>query len=705
MRSFHDFSGGKQDFPRRVAQLACGILGARHVGIGLTSVDGQLIELAKAPSAPDATLEESSPGHTELITLLQYVLNTGDCVRMPGLDLCGPDSRPIGVGPFLGVRLYYSGQCGGVMYFARAPGDPAFTPEDEEQARAFRRFLEQQDLAEESSLLIRVRLLNQIAQAASTGADLQKTLRVALSELVRHLPMSLCAVWLRDEGAEELVLASTSDPPLAGWKPGRLQPGLRLTLTESPFRSCFTDCQTWYYDQLATSPSSWLQEWARQGAVACLAVPLRCGQQPVGLLQSLCTRPAGFALGQIQLICMVADLLGPAISNFQLYDRLDRAYQQLQAAQQQLINAEKMRALGELASGMAHDFNNALCGTLGFVELALKDESTPVATRDLLQMAKTCAVDAAATVRRVQDFARWERGIREGQTLDPNELARNTANLTRHKWQDLPHARGNPIDFEIVTEAKATVHGNPSELREVLTNLLFNAVDAMPQGGKLTLRTSSTPAAVFINVIDTGIGMPKEVQQRLFEPFFSTKKERGTGLGLSVSYAIIKRHGGQIHVTSEVGKGSTFTIRLPVAQGVAAGKTESAPAMPNGLRILVIDDEPTVLLFLGRSLNRLGHRAETASNGLEGIQRFEAQKFDLVITDLGMPAMSGEEVVRRIRQLSVRVPIILLTGWADQLRAQGETPIGVDLVLGKPLTLEQLSAAIARTCQLRQASG
>jgi CheY-like chemotaxis protein/anti-sigma regulatory factor (Ser/Thr protein kinase) len=354
---------------------------------------------------------------------------------------------------------------------------------------------------------------------------------------------------------------------------------------------------------------------------------------------------------------------------------------------------------------MAHDFNNALCGTLGFVELALKDEATSEATRELLQMAKTCAVDAAATVRRVQDFARWERGIREGQTLDPNELARNTANLTRHKWQDLPHARGNPIEFVLVTDAKATVLGNPSELREVLTNLLFNAVDAMPQGGKLTLRTSSTPAAVLITVTDTGIGMTKEVQQRLFEPFFSTKKERGTGLGLSVSYAIVKRHGGQIHVESEVGKGSTFTIRLPVAQGSAGRTGENAPAMPNGLRILVIDDEAPVLMFLGQSLTRLGHRAVTASNGMEGLQRFEAQKFDLVITDLGMPAMSGEEVVRKIRQLSVRVPVILLTGWADQLRAQGETPIGVDLVLGKPLTIEQLSAAIAKTCQPRPASG
>jgi signal transduction histidine kinase len=686
----------QQDWPDRLARLACAALDARLAGLGLTSVEGNLVELANCPgeSADWACPRDITP-------LLRYVLDAGDYVRLDQLTVAGSNGSPCAVGPFLGVRLYYNGQCGGALFVARHPDDPPFTPRDERTVAAFRTFLEQHDLAEDTHLLVRVRLMHQIAQATSLDPDLRKPLQFALRELGRHLPMTPCAVWLHEESTDELVLSTITDPPTVSWTPGRLAAGLRLPLAESPFAGCFRDRQTLYMDRLREADSPWLREWGEHGAVACLAVPLSCGQNPVGLLQCLCTRPAGFTQAQIHLVCAVADLLGPAISNFQLYDRLNQAYQQLQAAQQQLINAEKMRALGELASGMAHDFNNALCGTLGFVELVLKDPTLSTSVRDYLNMAKTCAIDAATTVRRVQDFARWERGIRDGQLIDPNELVRTTAELTKPKWQDLPQARSRTIELELCTEAQSKVMGNPSELREVLTNLVFNAVDAMPDGGKLTLSTSSTNAAVFIRVADTGIGMTKEVQQRLFEPFFSTKKERGTGLGLSVSYAIVKRHGGTITVASEVGRGTTFTIQLPAATVSPNHPAEAPPPVPGGLRILVIDDEPHVLLFLKQSLHRLGHHAETATSGLDGVARFQRETFDLVITDLGMPNMNGTEVARTIRQIHPAVPIILLTGWADQLAAGGEQPPGVDLVLGKPLTLEQLTTALAKACQAR----
>src|SRR5438876_6641278 len=208
------------------------------------------------------------------------------------------------------------------------------------------------------------------------------------------------------------------------------------------------------------------------------------------------------------------------------------AYEELRLTQDQLIQAEKMRALGELAGGMAHDFNNSLCGVLGFLELALTDKDLDPTIASHLESARTCTLDAAQTVRRVQNFARWQRNELSIQLLDFNELVRQTVELTRHKWENLVHARGTPITVHVETEAKERVSGSPAELREVLTNLIFNAVDTMPHGGQLSLRTWNTATDLCLSVCDTGVGMTDSTRQRLFEPFFTTKGEKGNGLGL-----------------------------------------------------------------------------------------------------------------------------------------------------------------------------
>src|SRR5262249_12465586 len=251
----------------------------------------------------------------------------------------------------------------------------------------------------------------------------------------------------------------------------------------------------------------------------------------------------GFRGDRIELLYLIADLLGPAISNCQLFGRLSGAYAALRQAQGRLIQAEKMRALGELAGGMAHEFNNALCGVLGFLEIALTNKDLLPQVRDHLEAARGCALDAAQTVSRVQDFARWRREERAHEPLDLNDLVRQCVERVRHKWESLDHARGSPIQVEIRTDAALPGAGNATELGEVLTNLAFNAVDAMPWGGTLTLQTWSTATEVFLAVRDTGTGIPESVRHRLFEPFFTTKGERGNGLGLSVTFGIVKRHG------------------------------------------------------------------------------------------------------------------------------------------------------------------
>jgi signal transduction histidine kinase/CheY-like chemotaxis protein len=624
--------------------------------------------------------------------------------------------------------------------------DPALNPSDTNpNGEAFtahlRDCLADDSPLEESRLLAQLRLLNQVAQAAAGSHDLPAILKVALQELDRHLSHHVCAVWLpEEEGHEEATgaeadgarttstslsdstivrLTATSSGPIDRARKLALFAGLRMELGQTAFAATFREGQALYVDLSVTEEqeSELARNLAARGASSIFVVPLRTGNRTAGVLQCVCIRSTGFTHEQVQLLYLVADLLGPAISNCQLFGRLRLAYDELRHTQRQLVQAEKMRALGELAGGMAHDFNNSLCGVLGFLELALSRSDLSKPARNYLESARTCTLDAAATVSRVQNFARWQRNELAVQLVDLNELARQTVELTRPKWESLTHARGSPITVEVVTEATTWVTGSAAELREVLTNLVFNAVDAMPHGGRLRVRTWSTGTDVFLSVQDTGVGMSDLVRQRLFEPFFTTKGERGTGLGLSVTFGIVQRYGGEILVESLVGQGTTMCVRIPSPRAGAsvapAADVSAAPSKPftplasiNGsggpvpgvpprsLRILVIEDEESVRRFLAAGLTQLGHRPHLAADGQEGLAAFAAESFDVVLTDLGLPGMSGEEVARTVSRHSPQLPVILLTGWSDQLRDDSQPLEGVRQVLGKPVTLQTLATAL-----------
>jgi signal transduction histidine kinase len=655
-------------------------------------------------------VQQHQPQPTRLVDLAEAQPVLG---RPPGLP-------PLG--PFLGIPLTAAGRARGALYLARPVGQPPFDAAEEESAVSICAWLEQGDLFEEARLLAQLRLLNQVAQAAAGNLDLSRILSVALRELDRRLPLHVCAVWILADNAcpagepgvrgsaplaapranTSLVLADSSAIPSEQVTTLGLVPGLRLTLEQTPFAPCLNDGQALYADPRCPEEqaSPLLESLAARGATCCFAVPLRSGDRSVGILQCVATRPAGFTAEQIQLLYLVADLLGPAVSNCQFFSRLHSAYEELRRTQDQLIQAEKMRALGELAGGMAHDFNNSLCGALGFLELALLDKALPPSCQGYLESARVCALDAAQTVRRVQDFARWRRNELSVHLLDVNELARQTVELTRPKWESLGHARGRPIREDVVTEATAWVCGSSSELREVLTNLVFNAVDAMPKGGELIVRTWSTATDVFLSVRDTGVGMSAAVRQRLFEPFFTTKGERGNGMGLSVAFGIVQRFGGEILVETEVGRGSTFTVRLPVATNQPAPKPPAAEASAVGtatksLRVLVVEDEETIRRFLAAGLTQLGHRPRITPDARQGLAALAEERFDVVLTDLGLPGMSGEEVARTVALRCPQTPVVLLTGWSEQLKAEAVRMEGVTQILGKPVTLATLAATLA----------
>jgi CheY-like chemotaxis protein len=279
--------------------------------------------------------------------------------------------------------------------------------------------------------------------------------------------------------------------------------------------------------------------------------------------------------------------------------------------------------------------------------------------------------------------------------------------MTRPRWKDRAEADNIYIRLNLHINSNALVRGDESELREVLVNMVFNAVDAMPAGGTLTLATNENEEHVIISVSDTGCGMTPEVRSRIFDPFFTTKGKAGNGLGLAVSYGIILRHEGTIEVVSATGSGSTFNIKLPVATGAQkASNTEteqphaaSTPSLSlvgdtTRARILVVDDETHVRSLLCEMIQIENCEAASASNGAEALALFAAENFDAVFTDIGMPGMSGWELSRLIRERNAGVPLAVITGWGDVVGSDEQEAASIDWVVTKPFSISRITEII-----------
>jgi signal transduction histidine kinase/CheY-like chemotaxis protein len=366
--------------------------------------------------------------------------------------------------------------------------------------------------------------------------------------------------------------------------------------------------------------------------------------------------------------------------------------------QHRLVQAEKLAALGDLARGMAHNFNNALTVILGTTQLALDVPELPEAAREYLQIVEAAATEVAATVRLIHQFGR-QRPARETAPVDLNQLARETMELTRTQWRDEAHARGITIDFRLELGDVPIVAGNAGQMRQALLNLTQNALQAMPEGGTLRITTDADEESVFATVTDAGVGMDEATRRRIFDPFFTTRPVgEGTGLGLSVAYGIVRQHGGSITVTSQIGAGSSFTISLPHVEPAVEGADLGPSGARRRLDVLVIDDDDGVRRLTSSVLEQAGHRVMTSASGDEGLQAFDRGQFDLVITDQGMPGMRGTEVARGIKALRSDARVVLLTGWGSDLPGDltEEELSAVDLILAKPLRNAELLQAVAR---------
>jgi signal transduction histidine kinase/ActR/RegA family two-component response regulator len=368
---------------------------------------------------------------------------------------------------------------------------------------------------------------------------------------------------------------------------------------------------------------------------------------------------------------------------------------------------EKLSALGELASGVAHNFNNTLTGILARAQLLLRARDFAEVERGLSIIIRT-AEDGAKTVKRIQDFARQRRD-HDFEPVDVDQLMHEVAEITQPRWKDHAEAMNVHITLERQINSQATIMGDAGELREVLINMVFNAVDAMPDGGRLTLATRKSGDGVEISVSDTGTGMSEEVRTRIFDPFFTTKGKAGMGLGLSVSYGIVRRHEGTVEVESEVGRGTTFRVKLPLASGAAtsAAKDAAAAALPVpsscDLRILVVDDEDYVRELLEDILSREGCEVVLAADGHEAIAQFESREFDAVFTDVGLPGMSGWELARFIRERNEEVSLAVITGWGDTVSPEERTASQADWIVPKPFSIDRITNLVREVAQRKAA--
>jgi len=540
--------------------------------------------------------------------------------------------------------------------------------------------------------------LYEIGKTLSSTLDLDELFKKALELLKDHFGYAACGILLLDREKDELYIKQIMGRDMEESRKFRFRVGIDGIVGWVAKTGEFV-----YVPDVSKDPRYIPGGPSIKSEVA---FPLKVRGQVFGVLNIESDELNGFDEEDQKVLSSFASQMSISIENAQLFSDLKQTLQELKLAQDQIIQAEKLRAMGEMASGVAHDFNNVLAVVLGNIQLLLHqlDRLSPEEIREGLKIIERSSKDGSETVRRIQEFTGVRRD-KEFVSLSLNEIITEAVNITQPRWKDQTQKKGIQVGLTAQLGEIPLVMGSPSELREVLTNIIFNAVDAMPEGGKLTINTQpQTEGWVEVRIVDTGIGMTEEVKKRIFDPFFTTKGVTNSGLGMSVSYGIIKRHGGEILVESELGKGTTFIIHLPTGYGEEETAVKEGTSIKESrqARILVIDDEDSVRDILSRMLKTKGHQVVVASNGEEGIERFRTQPFDLVFTDLGMPKISGWEVGKTIKGINPKIPIAMITGWGMELDREKMSESGIDLIVSKPFNFDQVIHLVSEAMELKE---
>jgi signal transduction histidine kinase/ActR/RegA family two-component response regulator len=450
----------------------------------------------------------------------------------------------------------------------------------------------------------------------------------------------------------------------------------------------------------------------KEGTIfSALCVPLKVKGKPKGVLNvNSFQEDKKFTQDDLKLLSIFAENAALSIERAELnqkYEKqanaLKKTVDELMSAQSQLIDSQKMRALGDLARGMAHDFNNILAIVAGRAELSLNWTQEVKVSKSLLQILNAVS-EGQKTVHRIQEFYHT-RSKGSWVKMDINHLVQEVVEVTRPRWEDEARTKGIKIKVEMGLSEVKSVLGNPPEVFDALTNIMLNAVEAMPQGGKIILKTESNDDSVVITVRDTGVSMTDEVRSRLFDPFFTTKTTRNAGLGLSVVYGVISRHKGRIEVESKEGLGTTFIIKLPASKEPKKEKLkEEQLGIPNSrpANILLIDDNKELRDIVTEMLTAKGNKVAQVEDGVQALDVFEKDKFDLVFVNLSLPELSGWEVIQRIKQKDSDVKVALLTGWGAQIDFEEAKKKGIDFLISKPFKTEELLTVLGQALREKE---
>lgn len=555
-------------------------------------------------------------------------------------------------------------------------------------------------LQEEEERATRLAVVNEITRAASLTLNFDQLFETITRQLKRVVSFDKCSVALYQAESDTFLLLKVFGENMQV----AASEGMAIPARETVMRIAYDSRQPYYTPSLDAGHLQTSPYLVTQGIHSAVSIPLVAEDFCLGTLNLGSQREHAFAPDQIEFLATIANSLGTALNNAHLYSKLEQSYTALKNTQEQLVRSEKLRAMGEMAVGVAHDFNNLLTSILGRAQL-LKSQQLDPAVRRGLEVIEAAAIEGASTVKRLQDFTR-QRADHVFEAVDLAQVVEETLSLTRSRWKDSAHLEGIRYDIAKDFGAASTVAGDSSDLREVFANILFNALEAMPHGGPVEIRLRQEAGNVVLSVADKGVGMDEEVRQRVFDPFFTTKVGEGKGLGMSVAYGIVSRHQGKIELTSAPGEGTTVKVILPVMKPLAREPIQPKVAQPvrrQPIRFLVIDDETPIREFLGEFLQESGHEVSTASTGKEGLEIFKRENPDMVITDLGMPEISGWEVAAMVKAHNPAVLVLLMTGWGISLEAEKAREKGVDLILSKPFQIGDMQNAINQLLEMGKA--
>jgi signal transduction histidine kinase/ActR/RegA family two-component response regulator len=557
--------------------------------------------------------------------------------------------------------------------------------------------------------LERMNLLDQTTRAIAERQDQRSIFQVVIRSLEDSLSIDFGSVCLYDAVAEELTVTCVGVRSETLAMELALPEQARIKIDQNGLSRCVRG-ELVYEPDITLVQFPFPQRLSCAGLGALVFAPLRFESQVFGVLVAARRQPHSFSSSDCEFLRQLTEHVALATHQAQVYAALHQAYDDLRRTQQAVMQQERLRALGQMASGIAHDINNAISPVALYTDWLLETEpNLSERTRGYLETTQRAIEDVAHTVGRMREFYRQQEPQLVLAAVDLNRLVKQVLDLTQARWSDMPQKRGVMIQSETqLAPDLPSIAGIESEIREALINLIFNAVDSMPNGGTLLLRTTVRPVGlsalsqVQVEVVDTGAGMDDETRRRCLEPFFTTKGERGTGLGLAMVYGVTQRHNAAIEIESTVGKGTAMRLIFPArvaGTNELAALASATQALPARMRILVVDDDPLVTKSLRDILESDGHVVTIANSGQEGIDIFVSalpgsERFAIVITDLGMPYIDGRKVASAIKAASQTTPVIMLTGWGQRLVAEGDIPPHVDRVLNKPPKLRELRAVL-----------